>query len=264
MSSGSRIGKTASFDEIAFAEGLVERQRVEDLGLDILRVLATERAHRLLVVSGARVLVDLVVVLVELFQRSQPVALALRLRSDGLTLLDRIEPALQSGRVKWADKRVGSLADGDAPIRDGARRINLGDRIERLHGLRKVERMQHRQCTVELLLGLGCARRLEQHATEVTLGLLRSVVVVREGNRSEGGDQARREKLSAVPHVHLLDNKVEERRVAAGRKPASSAKQLGGHLRRLSEARHPQATSARHGALVSRRALVVSLAASTC
>ena len=135
-------------------ENLVERQRVEDFGLDILGVLATERAHRFFVVSGACVLVDLVVVLVVLLQRTEPVALALRLRSDGLTLLDRIEPALQSDRVERADKRVGSLADGDSPICDGARRISFGDGIESLDGLRKVERMQHCQRTVELLLGL--------------------------------------------------------------------------------------------------------------
>ena len=50
--------------------------------------------------------------------------------------------------------------------------------------------------------------------TEVTSGPLRSVVFVREGNRREGSNQAHRENVSAVPHLHLLDSKVEERRLA--------------------------------------------------
>src|SRR6266705_828243 len=70
-------------------ERLVQREGVEDLRLGVVRVLGGEPLHRLRVILRARVLVDLVVVLVELLERRQPVALALGLGPDGLTLLDR-------------------------------------------------------------------------------------------------------------------------------------------------------------------------------
>src|SRR6266545_4871946 len=67
-------------------ERLVQGEGVENLRLDVVRVLGGEPFHRLLVVPRARVLVDLVVVLVELLEGGQPVALALGLGPDGLTL----------------------------------------------------------------------------------------------------------------------------------------------------------------------------------
>ena len=223
-------------------EDLVERQRVEHLRLHVLGVLATERTHRFFVVSGARVLVDRVVVLVELLQRSEPVALTLRLRCEGLTFFNRVEPALQRGRVKRADQRVGSLADGDAPIRDGAGGIHRGNGIERLDGFGKVERMQHGQCAVELLLGLGRAGGLEQHGAQITLRPLHHVVAVRDGHRREGDTQACRDEVFALPHVHLLHHKVEERRVAHVNDQRCAPSSLGARPHGLSDKGHPQST----------------------
>lgn len=74
----------------AVVERLVQRQRVEDLGLDVVGILLDEHLHRLLVVLRARVLVDLFIVFVELLDGRQPVALALGLGADRLALLDRL------------------------------------------------------------------------------------------------------------------------------------------------------------------------------
>src|SRR5262249_53563749 len=100
----------------------------------------------------ARVLIDLVVVLEERFRRGEPVALALGLRADRLTLLDRVEPALERGGVEGTDERVRPLADRDAPVRDRAARVGLRNGREGLDRLREEERMEHRQRALELLL----------------------------------------------------------------------------------------------------------------
>jgi hypothetical protein len=71
-------------------ERFVQRQRVEDLGLDVVGILLDERLHRLLVVLRARVLVDLAMVFVERLDGRQPIALALGLGADRLALLDRL------------------------------------------------------------------------------------------------------------------------------------------------------------------------------
>ncbi len=170
-------------------ERLVQREGVEDLRLGVVRVLGGEPLHRLRVILRARVLVDLVVVLVELLERRQPVALALGLGPDGLTLLDRFEAALERGGVERSDERIRALADGDAPVGDGAVRVRGGDRREGLHRLGKEERVQHGQRPLELLLRLRRARSLEVHPPEL-LGL--SGAVGRIGVRPPGCDESQR------------------------------------------------------------------------
>ena len=134
---------------------------MEHLGLDIVGVLATQGVHGLLVVLCARVLVDFVVVLVELLQCGEPVALALRLRADGLTFQNCIEPTLQGRGIPRADERIRPLTHRDAPVGDRARRVGFRNCVEGFHRLREVERMQHRQRAIELLLALSRARSLE-------------------------------------------------------------------------------------------------------
>ncbi len=174
---------------VLVVEDLVQRQRVEHFRLDVVRVLLRQRLHRLLVVAGARVLVDLVVVLVELLDRREPVALALGLGADRLALLDRVQPALQRRGVPRPDQRVRPDRHRQAPVGDGAARVGLGNRRERLDRLRKMERMQLGQGHLELLLRLRAARSLELHRAQLLLLRLR-IVAVREhagGGESEQG-----------------------------------------------------------------------------
>src|SRR2546422_4752961 len=106
LSSGSRIlNRLLEIGHGLVVKRLVQGERVEDLRLDVVRILLNERFHRLFVVLRARVLVDLVVVLVELLDRRQPVAFTLRLGADRLALLDR----LQTTRTKNYEKAMEAL-----------------------------------------------------------------------------------------------------------------------------------------------------------
>src|SRR5712692_5505650 len=75
---------------VAVPRGFVQRQGVEHLGLDVVRILARKLLHRFLIVKRARVLVDLVVVLIHLLDRREPVALALGLGTDRLAFFNGV------------------------------------------------------------------------------------------------------------------------------------------------------------------------------
>ena len=165
-------------------EDLVQRQRVEDLRLDVVRVLLGQRLHRVRVVRGARVLIHLVEVLVELLDRQEPVALALGFGTHRQPLVYRVEPAFESRSVPRADERVRPDADRKAPVSDGASRVGLRDRAKHLDRLGEPERVQHPERALELLLRLGRARGLEQHLPELFL-LLLGVVMAERGSGRE-------------------------------------------------------------------------------
>src|SRR3989441_12875360 len=168
LSSGSRIlNRLLEIGHGLVVKRLVQGERVEDLRLDVVRILLNERFHRLFVVLRARVLVDLVVVLVELLDRRQPVAFTLRLGADRLALLDRLQTTLQRRRIEGPDERVRADAHRQTPVGDGAARVGLRDRRERLDRLGEEEGMERRERALELLLRLRRARSLEQHATEL-------------------------------------------------------------------------------------------------
>ena len=182
-------------------ERLVQRQRVEDLGLDVVGILLDERLHGLLVVLRPRVLIDGLVVLVERLQRGEPVALALGLGADGLALFDRLQAFLQCLRGERRNERVRALADGDTPVRDRAARVRLGDRGERLDRLREEEGVLHRQRALELFLRFRRAGRLEDDAAELLAARLGLVVMRRDRRRGEDQNQAEdRRKNRVTPH----------------------------------------------------------------
>src|SRR5262249_3157712 len=124
-------------------------------GLDIVRILLDERFHRLLVVLRARVLVDGLVILVEGFQRGEPVTLALGLGAYGLTLLHRLESPLERLAGEPWGEGGGSLADRNPPVSDGAGGIRLGNRREGLDRFREEEGVQHGERALELFLCFG-------------------------------------------------------------------------------------------------------------
>ncbi len=173
-------------------ERLVQRERVEDLGLDVLGILLRQRFHRIAIAARARFLVDRIVALVVDLDRRDPVALARALGADRFAFLDVVESALQRGGVERADQRVWPIAHGEAPIRDRAVGIGLQRRVERIDRLGKVERMEHRERALEVLLRGGRARRLEQHAAETTgLRVLEQIVVM--GGRGPGRQRGQHE-----------------------------------------------------------------------
>ncbi len=184
-------------------ERLVQGQRVKDFRLDVVRILLDERLHGVLVVLRPRVLIDGLVVLVEGLQRGEPVALALGLGPDGLALLDGLETLLQGLGGERRDQRVGTLADGDAPVRDGAARIRLGDRGERLDRLGEEEGVLHREGTFELFLRLRRAGRLEHDAAELLAAGFGLVVMGPGRGRGEKQTQTEdgRENLMTADHV---------------------------------------------------------------
>ena len=108
---------------VAGQRRLVQRQRVEDGRLHVVRVLLHELLHRPLIGQPARSLIDLVVVLVVELDCGQPVALALGFGADRLALLHCLKAILQNRSGKRQDQRIGAMADRDAPVGDGALRI---------------------------------------------------------------------------------------------------------------------------------------------
>jgi hypothetical protein len=152
---------------VAGQRRLVKRQRVEDCRLRIVRIFLHDLFHRLFVGETACRLVDLVVVFVVKLDRREPVALALGLGADRLTLFHRFPSVLQDRSGKRQDQRVGTVADRDAPVGDCALRIGGSGVGEGLDAVRIDERVHHREAAVEFLLRLRRARRLEVHAAEI-------------------------------------------------------------------------------------------------
>jgi hypothetical protein len=91
------------------------------------------------------------------------------LHLGGLALRDRLLGGLDVGRREWRHQRVRHLADREPPIGDGAVRIVLDDRLERLDGLRVVEIVQQRHGALELALRRA-ARGCEMHGPEAIAG----------------------------------------------------------------------------------------------
>ncbi len=123
---------------VGVIDRLDQRQRVEDRRLLVLRILARELRHRLLVALTARRGRHLVVVLVDRFKSIQPVALAPGLR-DRLALLDRFERALEVLLRPGRHQRVRALADRQSPVRHRAPGIGLDHLLERLDMLGEEE-----------------------------------------------------------------------------------------------------------------------------
>ena len=207
-----RLEDLDGLDEVVHrlvVEGLVQRESVEDLRLDVGRILPGERFHGLLVVLPARVLIDRLVILVELLDRREPVALALRLGADRLALFDRVEAALERGRVERAHQRIRTLADGDAPVRDRAAGISLRDRRERLDRFREEEGVEHREGALELLLRFGRTGGLEEDPAELLAARLRGIVV--RGSRGGEDEGRQNDDEGSDPAAHIAPPRLASR-----------------------------------------------------
>ena len=156
----TRVGLVAEVD------GFEQRKRVEHGRFAVGRVALVQPRHGGGVAFGPHLLVDRPVPLEERRQRVDPVALPLCARIRGAGVLDGLPALLQQLRWERRRERIWPLADGDSPVRHGARRLALGDGAKRLLRFGIEERVQHRDAAVELFLRPGAARRLEVHRAE--------------------------------------------------------------------------------------------------
>src|SRR5262249_6868824 len=190
---------------VAVQRGFVQRQGVEHFGVHIVRILARQPLHRFLIVERARVLVDLIVVLVDLLNRRQPVALALGLGADRLALFDGIVPALQRRCVPRANQWVRPYTDGQAPVGNSTARIDFRDLGEGRDRFWVKEGVQHAQRALECLLRLRRARSLEQYSAELlAFGLTWRGSIVLVGQRT-GGAYADNEAYSKYQACQFHD-----------------------------------------------------------
>src|SRR5262249_41745327 len=113
----------------------VERERVENRRLGVIRVARGQARHCRFITCGSSLLRNRLVVLEECSKRLNPVALAICLLRSRTRLLDGLPTGFQHVAGEWSDQRIGSLADGDTPVRHGACWLLLCKGTKRLDGL---------------------------------------------------------------------------------------------------------------------------------
>ena len=161
----------------------VEGQRMENCCLGITGIARRQLRHRSLVVCRALLLRDAGIVLVVGGKRLDPGDLPLGFLRGCARSFDSFKAALEDIAGKRADEWIGTLADRDAPIGHGARRLLLGNGAERLHGLRKEEGMLHRHGAIELLLRCRAARDRQTDLAEPLLICARSTLDYQRAER---------------------------------------------------------------------------------
>ena len=98
-------------DQLLFVlvERFVQCEGIEIFASTSSGYFLAERLHRLLVVLGARVLVDLVIVLVELLDSRKPIAFTLGLGADRLALLTASRPRLRVAASNGPTSGLGRM-----------------------------------------------------------------------------------------------------------------------------------------------------------
>src|SRR5215831_12184958 len=104
---------------VAEVHCLVERERIENGRLIVVRIIGGQPRHRCFVGQRAGAQIDLVVILEEDSQRLDPVLLALGLCAGRASRFDRLPAVPHQLRWERSDQRIGTLADGNAPICHG-------------------------------------------------------------------------------------------------------------------------------------------------
>jgi hypothetical protein len=105
---------------VAEVHRLVERERVENGGLGVIRIALGQPRHRCLIGQRTGPQIDFVVVLEEDGKRLDPILLALGPCAGHAGRFDRFPPVLHHFRWERSDQWIGTLADGNAPMRHGA------------------------------------------------------------------------------------------------------------------------------------------------
>ena len=134
----------------------VERKRIINLRLVIIRIFLRQSCHRLGIGHDTAMVIHLVVVGKHHRQRVDITFLALGLEPDGSRFLDRRRP-LREILGRRCDVRIPQQAQGDTPIGDAAGRIGLQRILE--HFLRGAvpERVLIQHAAVEQFLRIGVA-----------------------------------------------------------------------------------------------------------
>ena len=156
---------------VAGVESDVERQRIEDGGFPVLRILRGQRVHGLLVILRARAMVDLVVVLVEGLDGGEVVELALGLGAHALALGHRRGPQLEVLGRRGAGQGIPESGHRRTPIGDAAGGIGLGRGLESLDRIGEPEGVEQGHGPGELRLGGGVTGGREVDSAESLGGL---------------------------------------------------------------------------------------------
>src|SRR6516225_3944024 len=91
--------------------GFVERERIEDRRLVIVRVALGQLRHRRLISERTRAQINLVIILEIKGKCLDPVVLALRFGGDGASRLDRLPTVLHKFGGEGSDEGIWALAD---------------------------------------------------------------------------------------------------------------------------------------------------------
>ena len=143
----------------------VERQRIEDRRLGIVRVTYVDLLHGFLIGLGASLVVDLVRFLVECVHGRDVVPFAFRLRARSLCFFYCSRSVFQIRRGRRCPQGM-VVGHSHSPVGHAARGITLGDFREGLCRLFVPERMQHRHRAVERLGLHRIARRWEIYISQ--------------------------------------------------------------------------------------------------
>ena len=146
----------------------VERQRVVDLRLVVIRIALRQLLHGLGIGQDAGAVIDFVVVGVHDCKRIDVVAFALRLGADALSLGDRGGAFGEIFRGRWTCG-FNSKLKRNAPIGDPALGIGLQHILEDFLRRAVPERVLVQHCPVEEFLRFRRARRLEMHLAELAV-----------------------------------------------------------------------------------------------
>ena len=176
-------------------------ERREDLRFVVGRVARRERLVRL----RARCLPVLLrarrEVPVVRRHRFDVVALALRLRADAPSFVDRGLRLLRTlGRSALSGERIDHQYRSDAPVGDRALRVGLQHVAECLLAGREPERMQHGDGAIERGLHLGIAARRKgnlAHHAGLRIGLVRKRRCAHAQGNNEGNERG--DKFHGVP-----------------------------------------------------------------
>ena len=133
----------------------VQRDSVADLGFIIRRIPLRQGLHRLQISLHARPMRGLVVIGIEHGESIDEIALALRLGTDGLPLLDGSEALREIARGRRC-VRIVEQTQSDPPVGDGAVGVGFEDLLEQFLRFPIPERMlvshprSNRRCAVSL------------------------------------------------------------------------------------------------------------------
>ena len=133
-----------------------KRQRIEDAGFIIGRMVLVKLLHRIVVSERAGPMIELVSVLVKNLDRRDVVSLALSPCARDLCLFHRARSLLQLDRG-WRSPEGMVLAHGDAPESHAALRVGDGNVGERLFSRFILERMEPGDRAIELPPGSDVA-----------------------------------------------------------------------------------------------------------